>query len=150
MLNENIRALPCYKLFNQKIPGGVVSYLLFQYSGNKLADICTPNCSKERVCKYMLKDFIRGFIKSTQYSQQTADKNDVNFILAQNGFFYGKVPKNKKGDKKGSDMKINSMHNDEPSSDSDSRHFITLAYPKAWSAESLNKTEPLTEELKKN
>jgi hypothetical protein len=66
MQNTNMRALPCYNstAFNQRIPGGVVSYLLFEkpVAGFKLAEICTPHCAKERICKYMMKDFAKGIL----------------------------------------------------------------------------------------
>lgn len=154
MQNENIRALPCFNStsFSQTIPGGVVSYILFENpnGGYKLADICTPHCSKERICRYMLKDFIRGFIRSLQYSQQSPEIHDVNFLLAQNGFFYGKVPETKKGLPKNNMSMRNEMHKPNSNTPKDeNRRFITLAYPKAWSAEALNTTQQVTDTLKK-
>jgi hypothetical protein len=155
MLNENIRAIPCYNStsFNQKIPGGILSYLLFENpnGGYKLADICTPQCSKERICRYMLKDFIRGFMRSIQFSQLSSDMHDVNFVLAQNGFFFGKVPEVKKLSQNSGDISMKSAVNQkesEPFKD-ENRHFISLAYPKAWSAEGINSTKLSSDELKK-
>jgi hypothetical protein len=153
--NSNMRAIPCYNstVFNQRIPGGVMSYLLFERptGGFKLSEICTPHCAKDRVCRYMLKDFTKGWLKSILLSQESTDALDVNFIIAQNGFFYGKVPSVKKDLNATKDDSIRNVlaknDNDEPTEDNN-RHFITLAYPKAFSPESITAKPVQNEKLK--
>jgi len=139
---NNFRALPCYNstVFSQKTPGGVLSYLLFEKptAGFKLTEMCTPMCAKDRVCKYMMKDFAKGYIDSYLYSQASSDAFDVNFYLAQNGFFYGKVPTVKKGLKKQEGLAMFQNNNNQNDNKEDPlKHFVTLAYPKAYSPETV-------------
>ena len=147
--NGNIRAIPCYMstVFSEKVIGGVVSYLLFErpFGGESLPSICMPNCSKDRVCRYMIKDFAKGWLMSSLYSQHSTDLNDVNFVLAQNGFYYGRLPKVKMnatitGEIKNFLVKNAAAH--EEGEKDRTRRFITLAYPKAYSPQTVLPVKP--------
>jgi hypothetical protein len=120
-MKQNFRSPVCYNntAFTQKIHGGVLSYLLFErpIGGSKLSDICVPNCSKQRICRYMLKDFAKGWLTSKIYSQNSTDPFEVDFQLAQNGFFYGKAPGQPKED--------------------NLNHFISLPYPKFFAPDNV-------------
>jgi hypothetical protein len=156
--NLNMRALPCYQsnVFNQKIPGGVVSYLLFEkpISGYKLEEICVPHCAKDRICKYMLKDFTNGWLGSVLYSQYSNDKLDVNFLITQKGLFFGKLPKVIKSKSTQVSMRnLMSKKTDNDDNEEDHiKHFVILAYPRAFSPEGLvekdKKIDPKLKEIK--
>ena len=140
--NINFRAAPCHNTtaMSQKIPGGVVSYILFEKPdlGMRLADICHPHCAKERICKYNLKDFAKGFIEGVKYSQKSKLPHDLNFILAQNGFFYGRLPKVHKSEESTKSMRNNLFNQKLEESNGDAAsYFITIPYMKYFSPESI-------------
>jgi hypothetical protein len=146
----NLRALPCYnsQVFSQRIPGGAVTYLLFERpeAGFRLDNVCGPFSSKERVCRYMIKDFAKGWLESVLYSKKSKEHFDVNFVLAQDGIYFGTLPNVKKLNETSDPGLKNFLANqkeDKNATDINEiyRHFVTLAYPKAHAPEDLPKKE---------
>jgi hypothetical protein len=94
--NIRMRALTCIdnQAYTQKIPGGIVTYLLFEKPmlSFKIKDICSSDGKKLRICYYMIKDFITGYLESLLYSQASQQKFEINFALAPEGFLYGQLP----------------------------------------------------------
>lgn len=155
----NIRALPCFnsKVYNHKIKSGVVSYLLFEKpaAGYGLPEICTPNCSKDRICRYMIKDFTKGWIESVIFSENSKDPLDVNFLLTQKALYFGKLPLVTKNlDLKNAPTlppKVDSKEKKEEDSKEPDPHkyFITIPFPKFSSSEGIKNGGDLKDEGKK-
>ena len=137
--NLNFRAVPCYNstFYSQVISNNEVTYLLFEkpMRGYKLADICTPNCAKERICKYMMKDFTKGLLNSLCGSISNDDPLDVSFVLAQDGFYYGSTPPVTK-DLKDPATKSNDKKPKDEVSDQ-LKYFNTIAFMKYHSPEEI-------------
>lgn len=150
-IKVNLRALPCYnsQVFTQRIPGGAVTYLLFERpeAGFRLDNVCGPLSSKERICRYMIKDFAKGWLESILYSKKSKEPFDVNFLLAQDGIYFGTLPNVKKlnetADAGLKNFLVNLRKDNSNSTDTDEtyRHFVTLAYPKAHAPEDLPEQE---------
>jgi hypothetical protein len=139
-----LRALPCYnsQVYTQRLPGGSVSYLLFEMpnAGFRIDHVCSPFSSGERVCRYMIKDFTKGWLESVLYSQNSKDSLDVNFVLAQNGIYFGTLPNVRKQlNETNSSLRnfLKKEKTDKNAENENYRHFVTIAYPKAFSPESL-------------
>jgi hypothetical protein len=87
------------------------------------SEICRPDCAKERVCKYSIKEFIKGYLKIKQ--KATENIWDIKINLIPNTIYYGKTEKIE-SDKK--------------------RSFVALPFPKLKSIDEL-KTIPQETEL---
>jgi hypothetical protein len=115
---ENIQFLRCH---NGKVQTGKIGDLQFYYwmfekpsDSFLFHEICSPKCAIERVCRYKIKDFIKGFIKSN--INTTDEIWDVKVILNSNTIFYGK---------------LNNLEKD------NRRSFVALPYPKIKSVSQL-------------
>jgi hypothetical protein len=113
------------KCLNDKVQTGIYMQMNYYYwlfekpvESFLFSEICRPDCAKERVCKYRIKEFIRGFLKIKQLS--TEDIWDVKINLTPKTIYYGKT------DKAASDQR---------------RSFVALPFPKIKSIEEL-KTPP--------
>jgi hypothetical protein len=120
-LKTNMRAPECFNstAFSQKIIGGNLTYILFEkpMGGYKLSEICTPNCSKQRICRYMLKDFAKGLIYSILHAYNATYFYDVNFLFPQGAYYWGKTNETLQEDK--------------------SNHFITIPFPIFYSPDNV-------------
>lgn len=92
-----MRSLPChdYKIHNKTINDGVVSYVLIQKPkpGDPFVDLCKRDSDLIRTCRYMIKDFIKGFLNAHSYSVNSNRNFDVYFPVNKYGFYYGKKGK---------------------------------------------------------
>lgn len=115
---ESIQLLKCH---NGKVQSGFFGgFTFFYWMFEKPIDsflfheICSPKCAIERVCRYKIKDFIKGYVISNIMS--TDEIWDVKVILNSNTIYYGKL------DDKDKDNR---------------RSFVALAYPKIKSVAQL-------------
>ena len=93
----HVRSLPChdYQIHNKTINDGVVSYVLIQKPkpGDGLSDLCKPDTDIIRICRYMIKDFIKGFLNALSYTSDSKNNFEVSFPVNKFAFYYGRKGK---------------------------------------------------------
>ena len=129
-IDNEVESIQLLKCVGDKIQSGLFNGQLFYYylfekpvDSFLFANICSPKCAKERVCRYKLKDFVKGFIKSNLMAND--DVMSIKVVLNSKSIYYGKL------DNKDKDNK---------------RSFIALPYPKLKSIHQLKLTYKKTEE----
>jgi len=92
-----LRSLPCvdYQNHNKTINDGVVSYILIQKPkpGDPFVDLCKFDSDLIRVCRYMIKDFIKGYLNAFIYSINSKNNFELFFLVNKFAFYYGKKGK---------------------------------------------------------
>jgi hypothetical protein len=129
-IDNEVESIQLLKCVGDKVQTGFFNeFLIYYYLFEKPVDsflfskICNPNCAKERLCKYKIKDFIKGFIKSNLMTSE--DIMDVKLVLNSKTIYYGKLDNNDKDNK---------------------RSFVALPYPKLKTIHQLKPSYKKTDE----
>jgi len=129
-IDNEVESIQLLKCIGDKVQSGIFNGMSFYYylfekpvDSFLFANICSPKCAKERVCRYKLKDFVKGFIKSNLMSNDAPLSFKV--VLNSKSIYYGKLDYNDKDNK---------------------RSFIALPYPKLKSIHQLKPTYKKTQE----
>ena len=98
--NLSTRSMRCHNNRSQEwmTPSNAIfSYILFDLpdGGYRLDDVCDESCTKDRVCRYSLKNFARGLLRMTKMTLDTPKNTlyDLNFLMFKDAFYFGKMAK---------------------------------------------------------
>lgn len=94
----DIRLNPCHENKSNvyiTTENSEITYVLFPKpdGGLKLEETCQSSCSKDRICRYSLKNVSRALLRFYSISNSTYEKSDVRMQLVKGAFYFGKLPK---------------------------------------------------------